>query len=385
MLNKTGFLFSLLFFLSGYSQPKKFKVILDAGHGGKDYGAVYHGNIEKNIALSTAISVGAILENDPNIEVVYTRKSDVFIELQQRATIANKSKGSLFVSMHCNANKNQAASGNETYVMGITRNASNLEVAKSENEVVTLETDYKIKYDGFDPNSPESVIGISILQEEHLDQSIELAGRVQQFFTKKTNSKNRGVKQAGFLVLRQITMPRVLIEMGFVSNKEEGEFLNSESGQAKLAEAIAGAILDYKSEFFNPTKNADAKDDKKVVTKREEDITKETPKIVLDKKEEIVTKATPKKVEKTNEKGIVFKIQISASSRELETLPQNFKGLNPISVEFTGSLFKYFYASEKKYSEAKQKLEEAKQKGYTSAFIVAYKDGIKINLTDAIK
>ena len=357
------------------SQTAKFKVVLDAGHGGKDYGAVYHGNIEKNIALQTTLRVGAILEKDPQIDVVYTRKSDVFIELQQRANIANKSKGSIFVSMHCNANKNQAASGNETYVMGITRNASNLEVAKNENEVVTLETDYKIKYDGFDPNSPESVIGISILQEEHLDQSIELAGRVQEFFTKKTDNKNRGVKQAGFLVLRQITMPRVLVEMGFVSNKEEGEFLNSEDGQNKLAEAIAGAIMDYKNEFFNPSNNDDVKEDVKIIAKKEETIVKETP-----KKEEAV-----KKVEKATEKGIVFKIQISASTKELATSPSNFKGLSPISVESTGSLFKYFYASEKNYDVAKQKLEEAKKKGYSSAFIVAYKDGIKINVTDAIK
>lgn len=375
MFKRIVFVVIAMHFLSGYSQGQKFKVVLDAGHGGKDYGAVYHGNIEKNIALQTTLRVGAILEKDPQIDVVYTRKSDVFIELQQRANIANKSKGSIFVSMHCNANKNQAASGNETYVMGITRNASNLEVAKNENEVVTLETDYKIKYDGFDPNSLESVIGISILQEEHLDQSIELAGRVQEFFTKKTDNKNRGVKQAGFLVLRQITMPRVLVEMGFVSNKEEGEFLNSEDGQNKLAEAIAGAIMDYKNEFFNPSNNDDVKEDVKIIAKKEETIVKETP-----KKEEAV-----KKVEKATEKGIVFKIQISASTKELATSPSNFKGLSPISVESTGSLFKYFYASEKNYDVAKQKLEEAKKKGYSSAFIVAYKDGIKINVTDAIK
>lgn len=375
MFKKIVFVVSTMLFLSGYSQGQKFKVVLDAGHGGKDYGAVYHGNIEKNIALQTVIRVGAILEKDPQIDVVYTRKSDVFIELQQRANIANKSKGSIFVSMHCNANKNQGASGNETYVMGITRNASNLEVAKNENEVVTLETDYKIKYDGFDPNSPESVIGISILQEEHLDQSIELAGRVQEFFTKKTDNKNRGVKQAGFLVLRQITMPRVLIEMGFVSNKEEGEFLNSDDGQEKLAEAIAGAIMDYKNEFFNPSNNDNVKEDIKIIDKKEETIVKETPK-----------KEIPiKNVEKSVEKGIVFKIQISASTKELATTPSNFKGLSPISAEPSGSLYKYFYASEKSYEVIKQKLEIAKQKGYTTAFIVAYKDGIKISVTDAIK
>lgn len=357
----------------GYGQTPKFKVVLDAGHGGKDYGAVYHGNIEKNIALKTMLKVGELLEKDPLIDVVYTRKTDVFIELQQRATIANKSKGSIFVSMHCNASKNQSASGTETYVMGITRNQSNLEVAKMENEVVTLEADYKVKYDGFDPNSPESVIGISILQEEHLDQSIELAGRVQQFFTKKTDYRNRGVKQAGFLVLRQITMPRVLIEMGFVSNKDEGAFLNSEQGQSVLADAIAGAILDYKNEFFVLSK-IDFKEEK------ENTVTPE-------KSTAVVKVETPEKVEIStpSQKGIVFKVQISASSTKIDTVPSNFNGLQSISLEQQGKLFKYFYGAENKYDEAKINLEEAKKKGYTSAFIVAYKDGLKISISDAIK
>ncbi|MFD2909064.1 N-acetylmuramoyl-L-alanine amidase [Flavobacterium ardleyense] len=356
-----------------YGQNSKFKVVLDAGHGGKDYGAVYHGNIEKNIALKTMLKVGELLEKDPQVDVVYTRKTDVFIELQQRATIANKSKGSIFVSMHCNASKNQAASGTETYVMGITRNTSNLEVAKMENEVVTLEADYKVKYDGFDPNSPESIIGISILQEEHLDQSIELAGRVQQFFTKKADYRNRGVKQAGFLVLRQITMPRVLVEMGFVSNKEEGAFLNSDQGQEILAEAIAGAILDYKNEFFLPSKN-DIREEKEVP------VVSEKPAPVV--KEEVV-----EKVEKSApaQKGIVFKVQLSASSAKIDTTPSNFNGLQAISLEHQGKLYKYFYGAENKYDDAKKNLEEAKKKGYSTAFIVAYKDGLKISISDAIK
>lgn len=371
MIKKTVIVLIFLQFSIVQSQTPKFKVVLDAGHGGKDYGAVYHGSIEKNIALKTALKVGEILEKDKQIEVVYTRKSDVFVELQKRATIANKSKGSIFVSMHCNANKNQSASGNETYVMGITRNTSNLEVAKMENEVVTLEADYKIKYDGFDPKSPESVIGISILQEEHLDQSIELAGRVQQFFTKKSNFKNRGVKQAGFLVLRQITMPRVLIEMGFVSNKQEGAFLNSEQGQEKLAEAIAGAILEYKNEFFNPSYEPEKiKKDTKKIPKNE---------IKISKNEQ------ENKVESLQNKGIVYKIQISTGIKNLATTPSNFKGLKNISKEESGKLFKYFYGSEASFTEAKSRLSEAKQKGYSSAFIVAYKDGIKISVSDAIK
>jgi N-acetylmuramoyl-L-alanine amidase len=360
--------------LFGWAQATKFKVILDAGHGGKDFGAVYHGSIEKNIALKTALKVGEILEKDPQIEVVYTRKSDVFVELQQRANIANKSKGSIFVSMHCNANKNEGASGNETYVMGITRNAANLAVAKHENEVVSLEADYKIKYDGYDPKSPESVIGINILQEEYLDQSIELADKVQQFFTKKTSNKNRGVKQAGFLVLRQITMPRVLIEMGFISNKQEGAFLNSTVGQSKLAEAIAGSIINYKKEFFAANKPI-----------------KEAHVVVADKKvekPEVKEKPVVKEVLKPvvhSTKGIVFKVQISASPSDLEPTAVDFKGLYPIFKEPAGKLFKYYFAQEKRYDVIEKKLEEAKKKGFESAFVVAYKDGKKISVSEATK
>ena len=372
MLNKIVFVFSTMLFLSGYSQTQKFKVVLDAGHGGKDYGAVYHGNIEKNIALQTALRVGAILEKDPQIEVVYTRKSDVFIELQQRATIANKSKGSIFVSMHCNANKNQSASGNETYVMGITRNASNLEVAKSENEVVTLETDYKIKYDGFDPNSPESVIGISILQEEHLDQSIELAGRVQQFFTKKTDSKNRGVKQAGFLVLHQTSMPSVLIETGFLTNVEEEKFLNSEIGQDYMASAIFRAFKDYKNELEIKIKQPE--EEKKEEVKVEEPIVKEE--IKKDKKD---------KKKEDVEEGVVFKVQIATSSVKTELKPENFKGIEDVGLYEAGGLYRYTVGKEKNLNQANVLQLQLRSKGFEDAFIVAFKDGKRIPISEAIK
>ena len=365
------FLF-IIFSISVQSQTKKFKVVLDAGHGGKDYGATYHGNIEKKISLNTVLKVGEILSKESNIEVVYTRKTDVFVELDERANIANRSKGHLFVSMHCNANANEGASGNETYVMGITKNAANLEVAKKENAVVTLESDYKIKYDGFDPNKPESVIGISIMQEENLQQSIDIAGKVQQAFTKFTPNKNRGVKQAGFLVLRKIIMPRVLIEMGFVSNKNEGAFLNSEDGQEKLAQAISSAILGYRDEFF---KNEAVSTPKKEETKKE--TKKETPK-------KTDNKVTNNDI-KTAIEGVTFKVQISASGKKLETLPQNFKGLKNITIEKDNSIYKYFYGQTDSYLVAKQLLEEAKAKGYTSSFIVPSKNGKKIKLSEAIK
>jgi N-acetylmuramoyl-L-alanine amidase len=373
LYSKSFFSVVLLFFVCiTNAQNTKFKVVLDAGHGGKDYGATYHGNVEKNIALKTVLKVGDILEKDPNITVVYTRNKDVFVELDDRANIANKSKANIFVSMHCNANANISAAGNETYVMGITRNSSNLEVAKKENSVVTLEDNYEIKYEGFDPNSPESVIGISILQEEYRELSVELAAKVQQAFTKKTTFRNRGVKEAGFLVLRKITMPRVLIEMGFVSNKEEGAFLNSDNGQDKLAEAIANSILDYKKEYFISSLNSV---DKNKVEEKEE-----KPKDIIVKKEETKVVSTS-----SNNDNIFFKVQISASSRNIETSPSNFKGLKNVTKERGSVIFKYFYEEAKSYAEAKKNLKVAKEKGFDSAFIVAFRNGENINITEALK
>ena len=243
--------FFLVVSLETYCQNTKFKVTLDAGHGAHDFGAVYSGRIEKNIALAVVLKVGKILEKTKKIDVVYTRETDVFIDLIERANIANRAKSDIFVSIHCNANKNTAADGTETYVMGLSKLASNLEVAKKENSVITKEKDYKQKYDGFDPNSPESLLGLTLMQEEFLDNSIFLASKVEEQFGKLGKKlRHGGVKQAPFMVLHKAYMPRVLIEMGFVSNPVEGDLLNSEEGQEELAQAIANAIIGYRNEFL---------------------------------------------------------------------------------------------------------------------------------------
>lgn len=380
-------IFLLLFFHAAFAQNNtKFKVVLDPGHGGNDFGAVYHGYVEKNNALNVALKVGKLLEKDPTIQVIYTRKTDVFIELDERANIANRNDANIFVSIHCNANKNLAASGTETYVMGVTRNASNLEVAKKENAVVTMESDYKMKYDGYDPNSPESLIGMTLLQEEYIEQSIDLAARIQDGFENGLGRKSRGVKQAGFLVLRKIYMPRVLIEMGFVSNKDEGSYLSSDNGQEELAKAIADAIIGYKKEYFVPgvSVGRDERPTPSKTVEKEREKEKDTKVVKVDSTK--VTKEIKKEIKPVaSAKGVVFKVQISASGKKLDLTPSNFKGLNNISMEEDKTIIKYYYGHVKEHSEAKELLNEAKEKGFTSAFIVAFKDGKKISIQEALK
>jgi len=366
-----------------YSQNSKFTVTLDAGHGAHDYGAVYSGRIEKNIALAVVLKVGAILEKTRKIDVIYTRKTDVFIDLIERANIANRAKSDIFVSIHCNANKNTAADGTETYVMGLSKLASNLEVAKKENSVITKEKDYKQKYDGFDPNSPESLLGFTLMQEEYLDNSINLASKIEEQFGKLGKKlRQGGVKQERFMVLHKAYMPRVLVEMGFISNPIEGDILNSEEGQDELADAIANAIISYRNENFGdgnlPIK--ELKPSKRVVVKQVKDtIIKPTTveKTTEAKQDEL------KKEDKSN--GIIYKIQIGTSPKKVALESKNFKGLEFISMNELNKSFVYLYGETTDIQEAKQFLATAKSKGYTTAFIVPFKNGQKISLQEALK
>lgn len=382
------FFFLLFFSINAFAQKNsKFTIVLDAGHGGKDFGTIHHGFVEKKIALSVTLKVGKLLEKHPDINIVYTRKTDVFIELKERANISNKADADLFVSIHCNGVKSHEPFGTETFVMGLTRNATNLEVAKKENSVITLETDYKVKYAGFDPNNPQSLVGLKILQEENLEQSITLASKIQDNFTNNLNRKNRGVKQAPIWVLDATVMPGVLVELGFLSNKIEGTYVNSEKGQDELAKAIADGIVKYKKEFYgvyNTSGNQD-KEEPEVKVEPKKIVPVEKPKTVDSTKNVVkITKASEKsEVVSTN--GVVFKIQIAASGTKLETIPSNFKGLDPISMTDDNGMYKYYYGNFSNYDLAKQQLQEAKSKGYNSAFIVAYIDGKKVTVQEALK
>ena len=362
-----------LFAFNSFGQSNsKFKVTLDAGHGDHDFGAVYNGHIEKKITLAIVLKVGKILEQNPNIEVNYTRKSDVFIELIERSNIANRVDANIFVSIHCNANKNTAADGTETYVMGLNKNASNLAVAKSENSVITLEKDYKEKYEGFDPNNPSSMIGMTLMQEEYLENSISLASKIQDQFVSDLGRKSRGVKQAPFMVLHKAYMPRVLIETGFISNPKEGAFLDSEEGQLQIAKAIADAIIGYKKEYFGNQAN---------------DIQQERPSQRVTEnqvKDSTGINKTAKVVTNINSE-IIFKVQIAAVPREIELIPENFNGLSNISVaNDSGKLYKYMYGMTSDYDVAKQNLIEAQAKGFSTAYLIAFKNGQKISIQEAL-
>ena len=377
----------LVFSISGNSQSKKFKVTLDAGHGDHDFGAVYNGHIEKNISLAIVLKVGKILEDQPNFEVNYTRQTDEFIGLVERANIANRVDANIFVSIHCNANKNTAADGTETYVMGMTKNASSLAVAKNENEVVTLEKDYKQKYNGYNPSSPETLIGLTLMQEDFLNNSISLAAKIEDEFTgigKKI--RGGGVKQAPYMVLHKAYMPRVLIETGFVSNPVEGAILDSEEGQNDIANAVAKAIISYKKEYFG---NGDGyseenRPSKKIAEKPTTDSTT-PPKKDIEKTDDVIKKDTKKEKPNESELGLVFKVQIAASNKKMDLNPSNFKGLKNIELDDSGSINKYFFGQTSDYNEAKKFLDEAKSKGYNSAFIIALKNGKSIPLKDAVK
>lgn len=380
--------------------PKdKFVVVLDAGHGGHDPGNLGNGYLEKNIALSIVLQAGKILEQDPNVKVIYTRKDDTFVDLFVRGEIANQANADLFVSVHCDSHFSDAH-GAGTFVLGLHANKQNFEVAKKENSVIYLEDNYEQKYAEYDINSPESVIGLTIMQEEFLDQSIELAKLMQDNFTKKLKRKDRKVKQAGFIVLHQTFMPSVLVETGFLTNKNEGTYLNSEKGKKDMGTAIANAILKFKDGVeanLPPMETIEDDPIQKAVdkvvenTKTPEVKTKEeveTPKV-----KEVASVETPKinteeatKVEKKDPPSdLTFKVQLLASSKSIPLQPKNFKGLPDLSSEPINNMFRYMYGSASSYQDAQKLRAVAIAKGYSTAYIVVYKAGKRIPLTDDLK
>ena len=345
-----------------YAQKKEFIVMLDAGHGGHDPGNIGIKKIkEKDVALKIALEVGKLLEKTPNIKVLYTRKKDVFVDLWVRGNMANEAGADLFVSLHCNSWSNSQPHGIETYVLGVDGNKKNMAVAKAENKVILLEENYKERYKGFDPNSPESFIGLELMQEEYLDQSIQLASLVQENLIDEIKGKDRGVKQQRFVVLYQTYMPSILVESGFLSSPVDYKYMSTNIGQVKISRAIYQGIKKYVHHLELNT---------------------------VDNNESLVSNQTnasvKKKIKKEVYENVAFKVQIASGSRKLETKSYNFKGLKNVERDKVGRSYKYYLGNTSNYNSIQETLRVAKSKGFPSAFIVAFIDGQKVDVTKVL-
>jgi len=370
------------------------KVIIDAGHGGHDPGCLGSKSKEKDVVLSIALKLGNYINKGfPDVKVIYTRSTDVFVELYNRAKIANNNKADLFISIHCNSGK-PTAFGAETWVMGLHKSEANLEVSKKENATVLLEDNYLNNYDGFDPNSVEGNIIFSLFQNAYLDQSINFAALVQKQFKTKVGMNDRGVKQAGFLVLYKTAMPGVLIEAGFLSNKKEEQFLISPKGQDYIASAIYRAFKEYKIAYdannfnfieltyldTNTNKNQNYfnfSDTTHTAHKNDSSAT------INDKNPNnniIITHDS-----NTKKQEVVFKVQFYTSPVKKPLNAQEFSKLNAVDVYFHGGLYKYTVGNEKTMQDAVSLQKKMHSTGYKDAFVVAFLNGERISPNEAVK
>lgn len=420
----------------------KFVLVIDAGHGGRDAGAVGKVAKEKNINLNVALSFGRMVENNcPDVKVVYTRKTDVFIPLYERARIANRNNADLFVSIHTNAvPRGRRVMGMETYTLGMHRAADNLDVAKRENSVILIESDYERHYEGFDPNSSESYIIFELMQGKNMSQSVEMARLVQKHACAQTSRRNMGVKQAGFLVLRETSMPGCLIELGFISTPEEERYLNSKAGVDAYARGIYQAFVNYKRQLARgstvvektpepiqepvkqapvvaqpvkqtpvvaqpvkqtpvvaqPVVKSEKEPDSLVGQKSSGSMNDTVVKVDMPVKDSIVVDQKPAEVvqqpaaQQTTQPVSVadnrpmFKIQLASMSRRLNVTDKAFKGLQNVECYEEGGLYKYTYGASYDYNEINRMRKEIAAK-FPNAFIIAFKGNQKVNVAEAIR
>lgn len=363
----------LLIFSEGLAQKNnKFKIVIDPGHGGELPGARYYGVSEKDIVLKVGLILGEALAKHQDIEVIYTRKKDVNIGLYERAQIANKAKANLFLSIHCNAAENKSARGTETWLLGHSKEKANLEVVKKENSVIFEEENYQEKYKGYNPNSPETFIGINLLQEEYINQSVVLSSIIQKQYTKNMGLKDRGVKQGPFLVLNQVSMPSVLTEIGFISNKEESDYLNTKAGQDQVVKSLYDAIILYKNAYYSLSEKIEYQ----VANHHQNE------EIVAEKETIKSTIETPSD-NKLDFNKPVYKVQILVDKKILPLKPNNFKGLNAVNYYFEDGIYKYTYQQSNNFAEIQNYLVEARHVGFKDAFIVSFINDKKISLQQA--
>ncbi len=413
---------------------KDFVVVIDAGHGGHDAGAVGKTSKEKNINLKVALTVGKLIENsDRNIKVIYTRKKDVFVTLQERAQVANKNKADLFISIHTNAlAKGRTIQGTETYTLGLHRTQENLEVAKKENSVILIEDDYQARYAGFNPNSSESYIMFEFMQDKNMKQSVQLATLIQKQFKSTARRIDRGVRQAGFLVLHATCMPSVLVELGYISTPEEERYLNSQTGVNAMSRSICQAVLNYKNaqtsfsslatiaesiesipeakisdlhqesttgkvDTFRPStpaqaKSTDGNQAKPQGGSKTNNVSNENKAIAQTRPQTQNTENSRIKVQPLNNKKNnppetnkpVFKIQILTSSTLLKKNDRKLKGYSPVNYYKENGVYKYTYGESTNYNDI-LRLKRKTSATFKDAFIIAFRNGKKMNVQEAIQ
>ena len=365
-------LWSVLPLVGAQAESRDFIVVIDPGHGGRDPGAIGKRGKEKNINLNVALKLGKLIQNNcKDVSIVYTREKDTFVGLDRRAQIANNAKADLFISIHTNSvARGRTVRGTETYTLGLHRTDENLEVAKKENAVILIENDYEQRYAGFNPNSSESYIIFEFLQDKNMEKSVQLATLIQRQFKTTAKRIDKGVHQAGFLVLRESTMPGVLVELGYISTPDEERYLLTESGTDALAQSIYRAFIKYKEQNGSP-----------IARRNEPPIVTETPK--ASSQTEKKTSTTPKKQASKGEKPI-FKIQILTSDKKLSANNKQFKGLSPVGYYQEKGIYKYTYGESTDYNKVLRTKRQIETK-FKGAFIIAFKNGEKVDVNQAIK
>ncbi|MAW84401.1 MAG: hypothetical protein CL832_08415 [Crocinitomicaceae bacterium] len=357
LILRVNFLLFLLVFCIQTNYPQTGlginTVVIDPGHGGKDPGAISpNNNYEKTVVLKVSLLLGDLIKkNFPKVKVIYTRDNDRFIGLAKRAKIANEIGADLFISIHANAIESPSAHGFETWVLGLHKSQAALEVAKFENSAILMEENNQQTYSEFDPNDPDAYIALSMRQNAFLDQSLILANAIQKDSKLKLGLRDRGVKQAGFMVLYRATMPAVLVELGFLSNPKDERLLISKIGQIKLANHLFEGFKNYKNKYDNVDESLSKFNDENM-----RDSTKTQ-----------------------SEKGKIYKVQIATSSVKIPILPENFNGLKDVEVYISGKFYKYTYGLTPNLTTINEQLEEVKKAGYESAFVISFKDGKRLD------
>jgi N-acetylmuramoyl-L-alanine amidase len=362
-------------------QKKVTRVVIDAGHGGSDPGAVGKKSKEKDITLEVALLTGRMISTFcPGVEVYYTRETDVFVELYKRAQIANNKNADLFISIHCNAAKRTEARGTEVFVMGLDKSEQNLEIAKKENASILLEEDYEARYDGINPNSSEAYIVFSLFQHAFLEQSLTMASKTMEAFNSHVALISRGVKQAPFLVLWRTAMPSILIEIGFISNQTEEDFILNADNKRKIAYSIYKAFVLYKSEVeginYQPVSLEQATGMKSDATARN----------ITELKNNEQTSDPEKTTETDNillPENVFFSVQLFIDRQLLSENHSRFKDVKNVFYYHDSGYYKYVVGKEKSFSAAAEMQKTLRETGFTDAFVIAFHNEKRIDIKEA--